>query len=359
MQPKKRVLLYSTQLMETGGIESHIKEFISQMAVSDDVLIDLVVLNAKNSSEQKQNLVKSCNRAFLPSAKSLAGKLSFFAFAAKSLFTKYDALYTNGQGDSIALIKKLFRFKKWVHHHHTSGDAADQQTWGQSYRESMQQADVLVACSKKNANDMHIVLNRDVITIPCFSRKIVIGNPAGQKQETGKVHLGYYGRLIPEKGIDLLCRLSNEEDLSNVSLHIWGEGQMYPEAFFKSYPNIQYHGQFNGQEELKKVLQTIDGYLLLSVHPEGLPISLLEIMSAGIPWMATNKGGISDIACDPLATRIIQALEPYDALKEQIKQFAVDIATGKINRENQIRLYDTKFAPDVLVKEWDNILFKN
>jgi len=359
MQPQKKILLYSTQLMETGGIESHIKEFISQMAAQDNVSIDLVVLNAKNSQEQKQNLIKQCKRAFLPSSKSLVGKLALIAFVAKSFFIKYDALYTNGQGDSVDLIKKLFRFKKWVHHHHTSGDDADQQTWSEKYRKSLKESDILVACSKKNAKDMQGVLKRDVITIPCFSRKIVLDTPVNDSQDTKKVNLGYYGRLIPEKGIDLLCRLSNEASLSNVSLHIWGEGEMYPESFFTKFPNIKYHGQFNGQKELKSVLQKIDGYLLLSVHPEGLPISLLEIMSAGIPWMATNKGGISDITCDPVATRMLQSLEPYDSLKEQIIEFADDIATGKIDKEKQIRLYDTKFAPNVLVKQWGNILFNN
>ncbi|WP_207382701.1 glycosyltransferase family 4 protein [Flavobacterium subsaxonicum] len=357
--PKKRILLYSTQLMETGGIESHVKEFISQVAPLDNVLIDLVVLRANNSLEQKQMLRQYCTRTFLPSGKTIQGKLGFLLFVLGSVFTKYDALYTNGQGESISLIKKMFRFKKWVHHHHTSGDLADQQTWGPSYKVSLSEADTVVACSKKNAKDMQLALKRDVITIPCFSRKIVLDRVKQPKVSSDKVNLGYYGRLIPEKGIDILCRLSNEENLNHIQFHIWGEGQMYPASFFYKYPNIKYHGQFNGQEELKQVLVSIDGYLLLSVHPEGLPISLLEIMSAGIPWMATDKGGISDIACDPVATRVIESLEPYGDLKQKINQFAIDIAAGKIDRENQVALYDTKFSPKVLVKEWLNVLFTN
>jgi len=357
---KKKLLVFSTQLLETGGIESHIKEFLAQMAATGLYETDLVVLNARLSLQQKKQLEDFCRWVYMPGSKGILNKFSFLVIMIRGLFRKYDALYTNGQGNSISLIKKVFNYKKWIHHHHTSGDLADQQTWTDNYKQSLKQADVVVACSTKNAGYMMPVLGREVITIPCFSKKIdIVKSRKSEDEKIGKIELGYYGRLIPEKGIDLLCKLSNDPDMENIRFHIWGEGQRYDKVFFESYPQLIYHGKFNGQKELEQVLQVIDGYLLLSVHPEGLPISLLELMSAGIPWMSTSKGGISDIAIDPMATRLLESLEPYDELKNKILNFADDIAMGKISSDNQKHLYNTRFAAPVLVTSWSNVLFNN
>ena len=348
--------MFSTQLMQTGGIESHINEFVEKMSISGLYELDILVLNSKLSIEQESFIKSRCSWSCFLSDKSFRQFPVFIRVIWKILSQKYDALYTNGQGNSIILISKIFKHKKWVHHHHTSGDLADQRTWSTSYQHALKKSNVVVACSIKNAFDMMRVLDRKVTSIPCFSRKITIN----QKKATndGKVRLGYFGRLIPEKGIDLLCKLSNDFDLMHIQFHIWGEGSQYDLTFFQKFPNVVFHGSFRSEEELREVLETIDGYLLLSTHPEGLPISLLELMGAGIPWMATNKGGISDIACDPKATRLLDSLEPYESLKDEVKEFAFDIAAGNIDRQNQINLYDTKFASKVLINLWQEVLLK-
>ena len=354
MSKKKTVLVFATQHMLTGGIESHLKSFCENMA-NHGVIVDLLVLNSQMDATTEQHYKKYCRNVFLLKKGGLSGKLGLLGFFLKSLGVKYNALYTNGQGNSIATIIKLCSYRQWVHHHHTAGDKEDQATWPVKYIEVLKKAPVVVACSTKNAGDMELALNREIITTPVFSTKITLDK--NNDKNSGKVNLGYYGRLIPEKGIDVLCRLSNEKDLDAIQFHIWGEGEKYNSDFFKQYPNILYHGKFQTKEELKKVLETIDGYLLISVHPEGLPVSLLELMSAGIPWLSTDKGGISDIACDPMATRVIPATESYEYIKEHVNNFASDIFSGKIDRDNQIRLYDIKFASPVLVKQWSSLLF--
>ena len=52
---------------------------------------------------------------------------------------------------------------------------------------------------------MQKVLHRSIDVVPCFSRKIEVEKKSGKIN--GKVKLGYYGRLIPEKGIDVLSGL--------------------------------------------------------------------------------------------------------------------------------------------------------
>ena len=350
-----RVLLYVTQLLDTGGIESHVVEFCEKMS-SAGVKVDLVVSNFLMKAENEQKLRQSCNQIYMHRGK---GKLSSTLFliltALQANLKKYDALYTNGQGNSIWLIAKLIWNRQlWVHHHHTAGDLSDQATWTKNYNLSLKKADKVVACSSLNASSIEVALGRPINTIPCFSRKIM----ADQKLSKllNKVSFGYYGRLIPEKGIDTLCRLSEDNDLKSTEFHIWGEGATYPASFFEKYPGVFYHGTFNGLKGLTNVVNSLDAFLLLSTHPEGLPISLLEAMSAGLPWLATDQGGIPDIALDANSTRVISSTSHYTEIKKAVLAFATDLKEGRVSRTAQIDLYTKKFSHPVLVAQWKDML---
>lgn len=354
----KKLVVYSTQLMQTGGIESHLLEFCKQMS-GKDVCVDLIVPNSQILASTEEAYRNVCRNLFLGRSKNPYKRILWLILVALKLrFNEYDALYTNGQGDSIGIIAKLLRIKGyWVHHHHTSGDKEDQATWGKKYLSTLKKANKIIACSVRNAHNMSIALNKSIDTIPCFSRKITIGQPV--LEDSGKIKFGYYGRLIPEKGIDLICKMSEDSDLSNVEFHIWGEGEAYPPSHFEKFPRVHYHGTFVGLSGLTDAIALINAFLLLSIHPEGLPISLLEAMSAGLPWLATDRGGIPDIACDPSSTRIISAASTYDQFKQAIKTFAGDISQGKVSKDVQERLYAEKFSSTALVRRWSEALNLN
>ncbi|TDQ09990.1 glycosyltransferase family 4 protein [Pedobacter metabolipauper] len=346
----KRLLVFSTQLNETGGIESHIREFCIQMTNSG-IEIDLVVLNSTASSATEEFYKTICRRVFL--GKYGRSYFRLFWLIRTSLICRaitYDAIYTNGQGDSIGyLMTMIGRKTKWTHHHHTSGDLKDQETWTEGYRKTLKSAPLIIACSRRNAIDMEAALGRSIDTIPCFSREIK--NKAG-KPVDGLVRMGYYGRLIPEKGIDLICRLSEDPDLKEVKFQIWGEGSAYPAVFFKQFPNLKYHGTFKGEAELSEVISSLDAFLLLTSHPEGLPICLLEAMSAGLPWLATDRGGIADIVCDPISTRMMAADSSFEQIKKAVLEFKEDLLLGKVSKEIQMQLYQDKFSATALVLRW-------
>ncbi|WMJ73265.1 glycosyltransferase family 4 protein [Cytophagaceae bacterium ABcell3] len=350
-----KVLVFTTQIMETGGIESHLNEFCLHFSKAGSS-IDLVVLNSCMSLETESFLRKRCRKVYVCKiGKSHLRIAWLFLLGLRLFFNKYNALYTNGQGSSIELIASMIRRSVWVHHHHTSGDEADQNTWSSSYKRSLLRADTVVACSKINATDITLALARNVKVVTCFSRKVIVEKPLVTKS-SNIVRFGYYGRLIPEKGISTLCQLSLEPELENTEFHIWGAGPAYPPSYFLNYPSVGYHGSFYGLEGLQTVVSSIDAFLLLSVHPEGLPICLLEAMSAGLPWLATNKGGISDIAFDPMATRVVDATADYQELKEYVVDFANDIRAGKMNKQSQVNMYDLHFSSDALVKQWKQVL---
>lgn len=353
MKTDRSILVFATQHMPTGGIESHLMEFCLQMS-RVGVAIDLVITNSAMRPDTEELYKKLCREVYLGKSENTLARLIWLVSTGLAVSTsRYNALYTNGQGESILLFEKFVRHGgHWVHHHHTAGDKSDQATWGPRYFEVMKKADSIIACSGTNARSLQETVSRSVSAIPCFSRDL--GSVI--KTASNIVRLGYYGRLIPEKGIEILCRLSEEPELADVEMHIWGEGEAFPESYFLQYPKVIFHGPFFGKAELIAIVSQLDAYLLISSHPEGLPIALLEVMSAGMPWLATNKGGVKDIACDSLSTRVIPANPGYLEIKKAVLLLIADIKNGKLDGASQKELYARNFSPERLVNRWSEVL---
>ena len=356
MKEAPSILVFATQHMPTGGIESHLQEFCFHMSASE-VKVDLVVLNSA-MLPQTEAFFRHCCRTvcLIKHKRSLRRLFRLLLLGVKLGRRRYAALYTNGQGNSILLCSWLFcNRKRWVHHHHSTGDCLDQVTWRKGYWKALHSADKIIACSFRNKDNLIRALGQKIEVIPCFSKKIEIP-PPNSSINRQRLRLGYYGRLIPEKGIDTLCLLSEDEDFKGVEFHIWGEGKFYPRSFFEKFSNINYHGSFNGGEELTKVIGSLDALLMLTQHPEGLPISLLEAMSAGLPWLATDQGGIPDIVCDEYATRLIPASSGYLKVKQAVLSFITDMKCGRVTKTSQKELYEKTFSSSALVKRWRNAL---
>lgn len=347
------ILVFATQYMPTGGIESHLREFCLHLSRSG-VAVDLVVSNSQMTLETETFFKSVCRRVYLGNkGKSYFRFLWLLFIGLKLSSKKYDAFYSNGQGESIWLFSKMIRGRKrWVHHHHTSGDAADQATWGGKYKRALLSANAVIACSHRNARTIELALPREISSIPCFSRKVEV-NPVIKNGK--KLRFGYYGRFLPEKGIDTICKLSSDPELEHIEFHLWGEGEHYPPSFFKNFPLMHIHGPFSGEKELTKVISSLDALLLIS-KSEGLPIILLEAMSAGLPWLATDPGGIPEIALDKYATRIIPVSSNYEQVKASVISLSNDILGGKVSRDSQKELYMEKFSPSALVIQWRNML---
>ena len=349
------ILIFATQHMLTGGIESHLQEFCNNMA-SEGIQIDLVILNSEMSKSTEERFRKVCRNVY--ALKMGQSKIRIFWLLKVGLllsFKKYDSLYTNGQGFTILFFSKLiFNKRKWVHHHHTSGDLVDQLNWEENYRLTLRKADSVIACSTKNASYISMAIKRNVDSIPCFSRKI---NQKGIRKP-GKIRLGYYGRLIPEKGIDIICRMSEDNAFSDVEFHLWGEGVSYPPDYFNRFRNINFHGAFLGIKDLEAVINLLDGFILISTNSEGLPICLLEGMSAGLPWLSTDKGGIADIVCSSYSTKVIPSDANYSEIKESVLHFARNIEAGLTSDGIQIELYERKFSSHALIKLWQKMLIE-
>lgn len=348
---KKKVIIYSTQLLETGGIESHLKQFSEQMQGSD-FDFSILVLNNKANNETIKLYKKYCKNVWLINGSNhIIRFLKMMCLLPIINLNRFEILYSNGQGNSILFLKNwIISIKNWVHHHHTSGNEFDQQTWTPKYKLALKKANIVIACANLNAQLMGKVLNRKIISIPCFSSNI---NREEKTINPTQINIGYFGRLIKEKGIETLCLLSKEKELSHVNFCIWGKSNEYfNQSYFNQYPNIKYKGSFNIKEELTLVLNQIDAFILYSTHPEGLPISLLEVTSAGLPWIATNSGGIAELCVNEKLNYLLPPSTTYAELKEHLIKFTHHLVNEKNTSIEQINLYKNKYASNAIKNDW-------
>jgi glycosyltransferase involved in cell wall biosynthesis len=135
----------------------------------------------------------------------------------------------------------------------------------------------------------------------------------------------FLGRIGENKGIfDLLEVIKdNKEYLNNkFLLYIGGDGETDKLIEFVAKSGLQHLVNFEGWvsgEKKKELLSICDVYILPS-YIEGLPVSILEAMSYGMPIISTTVGGIPEVVSNKENGFL---MEPGDkqSIKDGIKYF--------------------------------------
>jgi UDP-N-acetylglucosamine 2-epimerase (non-hydrolysing) len=127
-----------------------------------------------------------------------------------------------------------------------------------------------------------------------------------QQTNTTKI-LGFYGRILPCKGILLLIKYWKEvyDSYPNWKLKIVGNYTPYSESYYYEIINFIDDNKLcdvveldirdiNSYEEKKSVFQSFDIFIQLSLY-EGFPFTVLESLSFGTPVIHSNVGGLNEI----------------------------------------------------------------
>lgn len=112
--------------------------------------------------------------------------------------------------------------------------------------------------------------------------------------------------LIPLKRVHLIVEALSDLENLRITWYHFGDGHLKPEleglagTLLDSKQNISY--QFMGyakNEELLKFYDETHVDLFLNVSEyEGIPVTIMEAMSFGVPTIATNVGGVNEIVSD-------------------------------------------------------------
>lgn len=225
-----------------------------------------------------------------------------FHFLYYMLFSRIEIVHVHGASDASFWRKRVFIYiakffgKKVVYHIHGGGFEKFAKKNKNAVSATLMKCDKIVVISDywKNCfvNDFcldNVSIIKNVIATPCVDR-----------QMHSEFTLLFLGLLTKNKGIyDLVDILSENKDKyeGRLRLIVGGNGDV---DYFKGkihecgLENIMsFKGWLSGNEK-SRAFNSSDVYILPS-YIEGLPISILEAMSYGLPVISTYVGGIPEI----------------------------------------------------------------
>ncbi|BCL80621.1 galactosyltransferase [Ktedonobacteria bacterium brp13] len=144
-------------------------------------------------------------------------------------------------------------------------------------------------------------------------------------------HLLFVGRLVVQKNLALLIEALSQMQTC-VFLDIVGEGELRKniEALIQKYnlQNVKLHGKKTGTD-LIELYKSADIFVLPSLK-EGVSLSMLEALAAGLPVVASDAPEIRGILgeCgvliqDPTATNYARALDKLLSNKDNIRNLSI------------------------------------
>ncbi len=152
----------------------------------------------------------------------------------------------------------------------------------------------------------------------CLKEKFAINDSA--------LVFGTVGRLDRQKGHEYLINSSKDviREVPNSIFLFVGEGRMKDQLLQKIKDNniSEYFGLVGYQENLPEILSLIDIFVLPSIS-EGFPFSVLEAMAAGKPVIATNVGGVPEIITNNVNGILVEPTDS-DALSRAMIILAKD-----------------------------------
>jgi glycosyltransferase involved in cell wall biosynthesis len=352
------LLFYVPQMAAYGGIERHVCG-LAAAAAGQGHTVRLLTTSDSLGPELRAGLAHPLiTLRELPRPRGTVGRMAKLLWLVSELRrareVRWDVIYTNAQTGLARLVwLAARRGTRIVHHHHNAGDDREITTWSRAYRNVLRRAPQLVGCSLATCRALNAATGRtDARFLPYLAACPVDSARITDDPPNHPLRFGFCGRLIPEKGIDAVFTLADEPVLADIEWHVHGEGAAYPVDRFAGRPRIVYHGAYRSSEEHAAILLGLDAVVLFSTHNEGMPLSLIEGMSAGLPWIATDRGGTRELATSSGDSVVVPVSAGLPELVVLVRVLADRIRAGETSRVRQRAHYDERFFPDVVSRRW-------
>lgn len=199
-----------------------------------------------------------------------------------------------------------------------------------------------------------------------------------RKNNDGKT-VTYIGSIIPTKGFHLLANAWKDilKVIPNAQLHVIGSGKLYDrnsklgvhgiaeasyeESFIKGItdvngkllPSICFHGVM-GEEKKNVIASTSVGVVNPSGRTETFGISALDFSSRGVPVVTIASGGFFDtVKHEETGLLYTNVKDLVNYIVRLLKERELNITYGEHGRS-----FIKKFAPCIIVKEWNELFEK-
>lgn len=165
--------------------------------------------------------------------------------------------------------------------------------------------------------------------------------------DTGRVELGVVGRVTEVKGISFALRaLASPMMPAAVRLNVIGSGPS-EDALRREASDLRlgHRVRFLGfRRNVLDFIAHLDGLLMPSLH-EGLPYTLLEAMSLGVPIIASRVGGLAEVLRDGENALLVPAAD-VQALEAAVERIAVDVSFARSLGDSAAKLQRRDYTLD-------------
>lgn len=167
-------------------------------------------------------------------------------------------------------------------------------------------------------------------------------------------------RLDRQKRPDLLCSIAERLRSSHpsISIHVFGSPTL--DAFdvtkFNRHRNIQFHGEYDSFTSIPH--QDFDALIYTSSF-DGLPISVLDALSAGLPVIAPDLGGIGEVVLDGETGVLLHEIGEAALIDEYVKAVSMlysDRRKYMRLRRNALELVERRHSQSAFLQRVAEIL---
>ena len=190
---------------------------------------------------------------------------------------------------------------------------------------------------------------------PRYDEKTAIRTKLGF--EPGRFYIGTVGNLRPVKNHALLLRACRQLclDQDDVRLIIAGTGPLKEQlSELAGLLGIQHKVRLLGaRTDIPEVLNAMDLFVLPSLS-EGMPNAVLEAMACGLPVVATQVGGVSEVV-EHGVTGLLVPSEDEAALTSRLEELFLSETTRQMLGKNARERALACFSLDKMVREYEQL----
>lgn len=169
-------------------------------------------------------------------------------------------------------------------------------------------------------------------------------------------------RLVPKNGVDILIKAIAEakKQVPDIQLRIVGDGpeRKKLESLVKEekiQDNVKFLGNIS-HAEIPKYLHEADVFVRPS-RSEGMGVSFVEALAAGLPIIATPVGGILDIIQDEKTGLFCESENPTDCAEKILRLLRDKELSANIAVQGK-KMVEEKFSWDKISAEYERIFEK-
>lgn len=169
------------------------------------------------------------------------------------------------------------------------------------------------------------------------------------QKEQNKIQVYFIGRGTKQKRADLACSIAREIHKVNNNVEFTFIGDLNNVIKTNDFPFINFLGNINDEQLMQLHYQKAD-ILLMTSQFEGLPLTIMEMMSYGKTIISTGVSAIPDYIKDGENGFLINSKED-NCIIEDGKQKIINLIEnplklrkfGEINREFAVTNFDKKY----------------